>query len=69
MTYREMMDEENDEIMREMRDRQAEVRAIQKRFEGDPEGYRRFMDAQIEALGFRNEPTGHGTTRLVKMTP
>jgi hypothetical protein len=63
-----MMDEENDEIMREMRDRQAEVRAIQKRFEGDPEGYRRFMNDGFAQAGFRLEPVGtDGRSRLVRI--
>jgi len=48
-----------------MRDRQAEVRAIQKRFEGDPEGYRRFMDAELAKLGFGWAPAGKDGTRCL----
>jgi len=62
------MDERNDEIMCEMRERQAEVRAIKERFKGDPEGYRRFMDAELAKLGFGWAPAGEdGANRLVRI--
>jgi len=67
MTYREMMDERNDEIMCDVRKRQANAAALYERFKGDREGLRRYEEANLVKLGFRSEPTGHGTTRLVRI--
>jgi hypothetical protein len=66
-TDTDMLDEEHNEIMRDVRARQAEVREMYKRFEGDPEGLKRERESNLARLGFRYEPTGHGTTRLVKI--
>jgi len=38
MTYREMVDERNDEIMCDVRERQAHVAAMRERCKDDPEG-------------------------------
>jgi len=66
MTYREMMDERNDEIMCEMRERQAQVAAMYERHQGDPDGLRREEDALFARIGCRLEPVGDsGMTRLV----
>jgi hypothetical protein len=67
MTYREMMDEENDEIMRDVRDRQAQVRELYRLFAGDREGLRRHEEAALAKLGFKVVPTGRGTTTVVPM--
>jgi hypothetical protein len=67
MTYREMMDERNDEIMCDVRERQAHVMAMYERHKGDPEGLRREEDAIFERLGWQFEPVGDtGMRRLVK---
>jgi hypothetical protein len=65
--YTDMLDEEHNEIMRDVRARQAEAWEAYKRFSVDPEGFRREEAAALEKLGFRSEPTGHGTTRLVRI--
>jgi hypothetical protein len=41
--------------------------ATLERFGNDMEGYHRYVEAEMNALGYRYEPTGHGTTRLVKI--
>ncbi|MDR1788134.1 MAG: hypothetical protein LBR16_06765 [Treponema sp.] len=66
--YTDILDEEHNEIMRDVRNRQAEAEAIYKRFEGNPEGYRQWMDADLAKHGWRLEPVGtNGLTRLVRI--
>jgi hypothetical protein len=66
MTYREMMDERNDEIMCDVRERQAQVLEMYERHKGDPEGLRQEEDAMYARLGWRLEPIGDtGSSRLV----
>jgi len=52
-----MLDEEQDEILRDMRNRQAEVRAERERF-GDDQQYWAMQRAELEAQGvkFVDEP-------------
>jgi hypothetical protein len=69
MTYREMVDERNDEIMCDVRERQAHVMAMQERYKDDPEGYKRWQDALFARAGFRLEPIGDtGMSRMVDIT-
>jgi len=69
MTYREMVDERNDEIMCDVRERQAHVAAMQERYKDDPEGFRQWEDALYARIGCRLEPIGDtGMSRLVDIT-
>jgi hypothetical protein len=64
-----MLDEEHNEIMQDVRARQAEAWEAYKRFGVDPDGFRREEAAALEKLGFRLEPIGSdGTSRLVRIT-
>jgi len=66
--YTDMLDEEHNEIMRDVRERQAEAREAYKRFDVDPEGFRREEAAALAKLGFRVEPVGtDGVTRIVSI--
>jgi len=58
---------EDDDVMRDVRKRRAEASADLLRFRGDMEGFNRFVEAQVEALGFRSVPAGNGTTRQVRI--
>jgi hypothetical protein len=58
---------EEDDIMKDVRKRKAEVSADLLRFKDDMEGFHRYVEEQTNALGFRSEPTGHGTYRLVRI--
>jgi len=56
-----------DDIMQDVWKRKAEASEERRRFKGDMEGYHRYVETQMNALGFRYEPTGNGTNRLVKI--
>jgi len=69
MTYREMVDERNDEIMCDVRERQAHVAAMQEYYKDDPAGYKRWQDALYARIGCRLEPIeGTDMSRLVRIT-
>jgi hypothetical protein len=58
---------EEDDIMKDVRKRKAAASATLLRFKDDLEGLHRYVEEQTNALGFRSEPTGHGTNRLVRI--
>jgi hypothetical protein len=67
-SYDELFDEEHDEIMRDVRERQAETWEIMERFEDDPEGFRRWEEADLARFGYRLEPVDDkGGARLVRI--
>jgi len=58
-----------DDVMEDVWKRKAEASADLLRFRGNMEGFHRYVEEQTNALGFRSEPTGHGTVRLVRIEP
>jgi hypothetical protein len=67
-SYDELFDEEHDEIMRDVRERQAHVAAMRERYKDDPEGYQRWEDALFARAGYRLEPVDDkGGARLVRI--
>ncbi|MDR1786041.1 MAG: hypothetical protein LBR23_06230 [Spirochaetaceae bacterium] len=65
--YMELMQE--DDVMQDVRKRRAEASKIFLSFGDDMEGFNRYVEEQTKAFGYRSEPTGHGTTRLVRIEP
>jgi hypothetical protein len=63
--YMELM--QDDDVMQDVRKRRAEASKTFLSFGDDMEGYNRYVDEQTKAFGYRSEPTGHGTTRLVRI--
>jgi hypothetical protein len=63
--YMELM--QDDDVMQDVRKRRAEASKIYLSFRGNMEGFNRYVDEQTKAFGYRSEPTGHGTYRLVKI--
>ena len=51
-TYDEIFDDEKDEIMRDLRERQAEVREMYKRFDANPHLWKEHRD-KLESGGCR----------------
>ena len=51
-TYDELFSEEHDEIMRDLRNRQAEVREMYKRFDADPRLWEEHI-AQLKSEGWK----------------